>query len=507
MRRIDTSTAAQDLFGKGKHGWRNGNPQAGVRPTQFNAEFVNALQEEIANAIERAGISLNPEDNQQLFKAVEKIASEQGKTVLNDTPLVIYAKDRAEFVAKNSANVYQSIPDGAIAIAEGAFYQRSAGTRKISDLTGWIPARGLESIGNYRAGYDVNKKSTVTITHKRDGSTVADVVSVKNPKINTVRKVFADRNASSYGRKTPREFARQNGYKVVINADGWATNGAPYGLQIEDGRVVQDWGESPAGMWDSAILFMGDGSLRHAKRSDGITAQQWVERGALWSVCFAGVIVEDGRKVINTSPEIANAVSARTIIGQKTDGELIIIMVEGQSGKYGMTLDQAADYAIAQGCVIAYAADGGGSTQCWWGDCYAVPSSDGNFMDERPLSAFLVIDADVAQYDTGYIPLRLAEKMTSSKPIGGVVFRQVGKQINVEIECESSFVSNKVTPLCTTVPMRYQTKRLTEMKGIVVGAAGVIGGIFAGATHLSVNMLAATSYVAGNFGWIGVNSN
>ena len=507
MRRIDTSTAAQDLFGKGKHGWRNGNPQAGVRPTQFNAEFVNALQEEIANAIEKAGISLNPEDNQQLFKAVEKIASEQGKTVLNDTPLVIYAKDRAEFVAKNSANVYQSIPDGAIAIAEGAFYQRSAGTRKISDLTGWVPARGLESIGNYRAGYDVNKKSTVTITHKRDGSTVADVVSVKNPKINTVRKVFADRNASSYGRKTPREFARQNGYKVVINADGWATNGAPYGLQIEDGRVVQDWGESPAGVWDSAIVFMGDGSLRHAKRSDGITAQQWVERGALWSVCFAGVVVEDGRKVINTSTEIANAVSARTIIGQKTDGELIIIMVEGQSGKYGMTLDQAADYAIAQGCVIAYAADGGGSTQCWWGDCYAVPSSDGNFMDERPLSAFLVIDADVAQYDTGYIPLRLADKMTSSKPIGGVVFRQVGKQINVEIECESSFVSNKVTPLCTTVPMRYQTKRLTEMKGIVVGAAGVIGGIFAGATHLSVNMLAATSYVAGNFGWIGVNSN
>lgn len=507
MRRIDTSTAAQDLFGKGKHGWRNGNPQAGVRPTQFNAEFVNALQEEIANAIEKAGISLNPEDNQQLFKAVEKIASEQGKTVLNDTPLVIYAKDRAEFVAKNSANVYQSIPDGAIAIAEGAFYQRSAGVRKISDLIGWVPARGLESIGNYRAGYDVNKKSTVTITHKRDGTTVADVVSVKNPKINTVRKVFADRNASSYGRKTPREFARQHGYKVVINADGWATNDAPYGLQIEDGRVVQDWGESPAGMWDSAILFMGDGSLRHAKRSDGITAQQWVERGALWSVCFAGLIVEDGQKVINTSPEIANAVSARTIIGQKTDGELIIIMVEGQSGKYGMTLDQAAAYAIDQGCVIAYAADGGGSTQCWWGDCYAVPSSDGNFMNERPLSAFLVIDADVAQYDTGYIPLRLAEKMTSSKPIGGVVFRQVGKQINVEIECESSFLANKVTPLCTTVPMRYQTKRLTEMKGIVVGAAGVIGGIFAGATHLSVNMLAATSYVAGNFGWIGVNSN
>lgn len=475
--------------------------------TPVPAWWLNQLQGELSAVVAEAGLRLDKNNQEQVVEAIKNIAERQGKGILDKAPLVIYAKDRAEFVAKNSANDYQSIPDGAIAIAEGAFYQRSAGTRKISDLTGWIPARGLESIGNYRAGYDVNKKTTVTITHKRDGSTVADVINVKNPKINTVRKVFADRNASSYGRKTPREFARQNGYKVVINADGWAANGAPYGLQIEDGRVVQDWGESSAGMWNSAILFMGDGSLRHAKRSDGITAQQWVERGALWSVCFAGVIVEDGRKVINTSTEIANAVSARTIIGQKTDGELIIIMVEGQSGKYGMTLDQAADYAIAQGCVIAYAADGGGSTQCWWGDCYAVPSSDGNFMDERPLSAFLVIDADVAQYDTGYIPLRLADKMTSSKPTGGVIFRQVGKQINVEIECESSFLANKVTPLCTTVPMRYQTKRLTEMKGIVVGAAGVIGGIFAGATHLSVNMLAATSYVAGNFGWIGVNSN
>ena len=475
--------------------------------TPVPAWWLNQLQGELSAVVAEAGLKLDKNDQEQVVKAIKNIAERQGKGILDNAPLVIYAKDRAEFVAKNSANDYQSIPDGAIAIAEGAFYQRAAGAKKIADLTGWLPARGLESIGNYRSGYDVNKKTAVTIAHKRDGSTVADIVSIKNPKINTLRKVFADRSASSYGRKTPREFARQNGYKVVINADGWAKNNAHYGLQIENGQVVQDWAESPAGTWNSAIVFMGDGSLKHAKRSDGITAQQWVERGALWSVCFAGVVVEDGRKVINTSSEIANAVSARTIIGQKADGELIIIMVEGQSDKYGMTLDQAADYAIAQGCLIAYAADGGGSTQCWWGDCYAVPSSDGNFMTERALSAFLVIDADVAQYDTGYIPLPLAEKMTSSKPAGGVTFRQVGKQINVEIECESSFTANKVTALCTTVPLRYRTARLTEMKGIAVGAAGIIGGIFAGATHLSVNMLSETSYVAGNFGWTAINSN
>ena len=179
----------------------------------------------------------------------------------------------------------------------------------------------------------------------------------------------------------------------------------------------------------------------------------------------------------------------------------------GWLGQWPGFREWVGDRAFNDMAAHSYAADGGGSTQCWWGDCYAVPSSDGNFMTERALSAFLVIDADVAQYDTGYIPLPLAEKMTSSKPAGGVTFRQVGKQINVEIECESSFTANKVTALCTTVPLRYRTARLTEMKGIAVGAAGIIGGIFAGATHLSVNMLSETSYVAGNFGWTAINSN
>ena len=46
---------------------------------QFNAEFVNALQEEIANAIENAGINLNPEDNQQLLRQLVLWLVAQGK--------------------------------------------------------------------------------------------------------------------------------------------------------------------------------------------------------------------------------------------------------------------------------------------------------------------------------------------------------------------------------------------------------------------------------------------
>jgi hypothetical protein len=73
MRRIDTPTAAQDLFGPGKHGFRNGDPGNAVLATRLNAEHFNATQEEIAGVIEGAGAALNPADNGQLFAAIKSL--------------------------------------------------------------------------------------------------------------------------------------------------------------------------------------------------------------------------------------------------------------------------------------------------------------------------------------------------------------------------------------------------------------------------------------------------
>lgn len=73
MRRIDTPTAAQDLFGPGKHGFRNGDPANAVLATRLNAEHFNAVQEEIAAVVEGSGAALNPADNGQLFTAIKSL--------------------------------------------------------------------------------------------------------------------------------------------------------------------------------------------------------------------------------------------------------------------------------------------------------------------------------------------------------------------------------------------------------------------------------------------------
>lgn len=71
MERINTSTAAPDLFGPGKDGFTDGDP--GLAPeTALDAAWFNAVQEELANAVEASGQELDLADNTQLHKAIQQ---------------------------------------------------------------------------------------------------------------------------------------------------------------------------------------------------------------------------------------------------------------------------------------------------------------------------------------------------------------------------------------------------------------------------------------------------
>lgn len=71
MRRIDTATKAVDLFGAGKHGFKDGDPALAILATKLNAAFFNSIQEEVANLIEASGQTLNGADNTQLLQALQ----------------------------------------------------------------------------------------------------------------------------------------------------------------------------------------------------------------------------------------------------------------------------------------------------------------------------------------------------------------------------------------------------------------------------------------------------
>jgi hypothetical protein len=73
MERINTTTAVPDLFGAGKKGFRDGDKSLGVQATNFSAAWANIIQEEIANVVEAAGITLSGADRTQLLQAIEAL--------------------------------------------------------------------------------------------------------------------------------------------------------------------------------------------------------------------------------------------------------------------------------------------------------------------------------------------------------------------------------------------------------------------------------------------------
>jgi hypothetical protein len=82
MQRIDTPNRILDKFGPGKDGFGDGVPATGTASTKLNAVAFDNYQEEIANAIELSGLTLNPNDMTQLWQAINARVAAAGPFVL-----------------------------------------------------------------------------------------------------------------------------------------------------------------------------------------------------------------------------------------------------------------------------------------------------------------------------------------------------------------------------------------------------------------------------------------
>lgn len=74
MKRIEGSTVSPNLHGSGKAGFREFS--TGAFPTIVSADFLNGVQEEIANVIEGAGLTLDGGNLAQLWAALKPLAAQ-----------------------------------------------------------------------------------------------------------------------------------------------------------------------------------------------------------------------------------------------------------------------------------------------------------------------------------------------------------------------------------------------------------------------------------------------
>lgn len=424
---------------------------------------------------------------------------------------VVNFETRARFVA--SATKMSELPDGLTVFAGGYQYIKDAASQYIPDLPGWLPIN--ESFGHFDDTYtESNLPTIVRCRYRAEGGKRWNITEVINPRPGCVKKILLGTPDEQKKIKLQKlhEYVGGSRSRILLSCDGWTTppvdgKAALQGLQIVDGKVHRDWDTSDYDT-NAAAVWLRNGKLKAAKSKDGKSAAKWVEEGAEWTASFARgpVLVEDGRVIPNADTYL----SARAAIGQRADRSLVFLNLEGVSGSYGATLQESAQIMADEGCLIAVALDAGGSSQVWYGDAYACPSSDESFQTGRAIPSAIEIIADIIEpYDTGWIPVAAVAGVTAGSDAQGgaaIAYRQTGKQIEMRLDVVAELKTNKELIITSeSMPQRFLSKDYRPIRGMASGFGGALVPWWSG-TYISLLPQKNTPYAYGNAVWYSKNS-
>ena len=166
------------------------------------------------------------------------------------------------------------------------------------------------------------------------------------------------------------EMVEKYGAIAGINAGGFNDEGGhgngstPQGLVIDDGEVT--WGANRTGGFH-VVGLDGDGILHVGF----MTVKQAQEAGIRWGVSFE---THDGLAsalIINGEVQkhnLGGGVNPRTAIGQREDGALLLLVLDGRSiSTLGATMQDLCDIMLEYGAVNAGNLDGGSSSVMVYG--------------------------------------------------------------------------------------------------------------------------------------------
>lgn len=420
--------------------------------------------------------------------------------------IVLSFDSRREFIA--ALENLTKLKDGAVIVAQGHLYKKQTGARYIPDAPDWLPID--ESFAHFDGEYiDKREKTIVRCRYHQKNGKKWNITEVINPKPGSIRKILLGEPDAQKKIKLEKlhDYVGNSRARILLSCDGWTTppvdgKAALQGLQIVDGKVHRDWEASDYDT-NAAAVWMRNGKLKAAKSKDGKSAAQWVAEGTEWSASFARgpVLVENGAVIKNPDTYL----SARAAIGQRADRSIVFLNLEGISGSYGATLQESAQIMADEGCLIAVALDAGGSSQVWYGDAYACPSSDESFQTGRAIPSAIEIIADIVEpYDTGWIPLPVIEGVKAgSKGQGGaaIAYRQRGGDVELRLDTVYSFKANIETIITTEeLPKRFRNQDYRPIRAIACGFGGTVVPWWSG-TYISIQPHKDTPYTYGYTEW------
>ena len=158
-----------------------------------------------------------------------------------------------------------------------------------------------------------------------------------------------------YGGQEVIDMAKDNKALVAINGGSAKIRNhalIPKGIYMQDGKVLYDSGKA-----EKIIAFNKDHVLVLSK----MTSKQAKKAGIVDAVCFGPYLIVNG-KASQFKGDGGYGNRPRTAIGQRQDGIVLFVTVNGKAGFNGTTMKDLTDIFIRYKAYNAANLDGGGST-------------------------------------------------------------------------------------------------------------------------------------------------
>lgn len=232
------------------------------------------------------------------------------------------------------------------------------------------PTADTESGGPVDTSKDDSALTDVSTDIREDRTTGIEVVdiigSTYNGKmliISDPKRVFVgvpDRYGEGASGLTVSEMVKKYDSVAGTNAGGFydpngqGTGGIPAGIVIYEGEIL--WG----GLWNSySIAGIDSDGILHVGMMNGQTA---MNLDIQYAASYGPALIINGNPC-NEKANLGGGLNPRTAIGQRADGAILLLVVNGRSlDSLGATYDDLVEIMLSYGAVNATNLDGGSSS-------------------------------------------------------------------------------------------------------------------------------------------------
>lgn len=245
---------------------------------------------------------------------------------------------------------------------------------------------------NVTKDISVSKEAVAAIAPIEVDTTDSDIetIEVTTNKFNGTAIIIKDptRVKIGYSKKlgevgeTVSSMAKRYGAIVAINGGGYkdvsnvgysgGNGGVPIGILISEGRILSPSKSTEYSKVESSVFAIDSSGKAFVGEA---SAQDLVDSGYIEAISFSPTLVVNGKPYI--SETTLHGINPRTAIGQREDGSIIMLVIDGRRGlKFGATLEQVQEVMIRLGAINAMCLDGGGSSVMYYnGEVINNPSN------------------------------------------------------------------------------------------------------------------------------------